>query len=611
MVGIIRIRDRSMPILTILLIVLSAFYCYLATLPKHVDFLGLNYFAKIVAVDDFDVYRFVATELSQPDLVHAMHPPGFYILQSIWLRLGSYLYNCDLSTWGTLDPNTVPCFYPFWNMIPYLLALFMLVGISHHALRNKWLCLICYGPFAFISVIVMGQTDVFCVLLIFISMVFFLRSFVSDRHLLLLFLATISLGCSMAFKTYGGLLFPVYIVFYILILKNAMENIVKIYTCIIGLIFTFIFAAFLAWIPYARWFVDVMFLGESGLLLNLQIAPLYLPPLHNISIWLLGYIIILYDLLYNLVNKPTECYIDNKYFIFYSFSSIAWFFAAVYTNPQWWMLLIPPILLVLDNFHSRFSYFFTFTILGLFYFYPMMWVNNIDYVLREYVPIVPIEGRFATVLSTLITSILILWIIDLKRELNDFSVSPRKDLPLISKMELSLPVIIIFILIISAMILFGVSSQIGVAQDNANQPAGEIFGDIIIGQTFIAPFSDLNRIDLNLATYDRLNTKDTIFHLRASPSSPDIVTIKLNAAEIANNQYHRFSFPKIQDSKGKSYYFFIESPDSLPGNAITVWYNGDDIYKEGSAYKNHTPVDGDLTFRAYFGSNGLLDRVLS
>lgn len=151
-----------------------------------------------------------------------------------------------------------------------------------------------------------------------------------------------------------------------------------------------------------------------------------------------------------------------------------------------------------------------------------------------------------------------------------------------------------------------------VSQIEHNKPIGEIYGSTTVGQTFASRQSNLSVIEIIMATYMRINTHDVIFHLRASPSSPiDIATIKVNAAKIADNQYHRFSFPPIPDSKDKTYYFFIESPDSAPGNAITIWYSTKDVYKDGSAFVNHKAVEGDLAFKTYYTSDYKISNVIS
>jgi hypothetical protein len=144
-------------------------------------------------------------------------------------------------------------------------------------------------------------------------------------------------------------------------------------------------------------------------------------------------------------------------------------------------------------------------------------------------------------------------------------------------------------------------SYIGVYQIKSDIPVGEIIGGTTVGQTFYSPYPNLNSIDVLLATYTRTNTKNVTFHLTQSSDSPnDIASVTINAHEIQDNSYYKFEFPKINDSLNKSYYFFIDSPDSTPGDAITIWSNKEDVYPQGSEYINSTPVEGDLSFKVYY-----------
>jgi hypothetical protein len=167
-------------------------------------------------------------------------------------------------------------------------------------------------------------------------------------------------------------------------------------------------------------------------------------------------------------------------------------------------------------------------------------------------------------------------------------------------------IIILFAVILTGILLSGCielndSDRLSIAQVKHNKPVGEIYGSTTVGQTFISEHPNLSAIEIKIATYMRINTHDVIFHLRsASNSTIDIATSTVNATKIADNKYRRFRFPPLIDSENKSYYFFIESPNSAPGNAITIWYNTEeDVYKAGSGYRNHEPMEGDLAFRIY------------
>lgn len=156
--------------------------------------------------------------------------------------------------------------------------------------------------------------------------------------------------------------------------------------------------------------------------------------------------------------------------------------------------------------------------------------------------------------------------------------------------------------------VFALVLSIGLPQhvSMANQPQfnmteGEIYRDRTCGQTFIANHNNLNAIELLLATYNRKNTGRLVFHLRESPASrEDILTIEKEMSEIQDNAFHRFSFPEIENSKGKNYYFFLEAPEAAPGNAITIWSFSGDVYKEGEKIMEGKPSHGDLYFKTEY-----------
>jgi uncharacterized membrane protein len=170
---------------------------------------------------------------------------------------------------------------------------------------------------------------------------------------------------------------------------------------------------------------------------------------------------------------------------------------------------------------------------------------------------------------------------------------------LVSLLCISLSICILLSLVILSIIYS--TDSVGVFQVKADTPVGEILGETTVGQTFYSPLPELSSIDIELATWGRTNTKGVIFHLRESPeSSDDIATIHVNAKNVMNNAYNNFRFPAIKNSANKSYYFFIESPESVKGNAITIWSSKNDTYTQGTAYVNSKSIKGDLAFRVNY-----------
>ncbi|MCB0208670.1 MAG: hypothetical protein KDJ52_05055 [Anaerolineae bacterium] len=145
--------------------------------------------------------------------------------------------------------------------------------------------------------------------------------------------------------------------------------------------------------------------------------------------------------------------------------------------------------------------------------------------------------------------------------------------------------------------------------NNNESPSFEqqILGDRLIGQSFVAPRNNLNRISLMFQTYQRQNTYDVT--LRLLEITPDTVnpfdgierfTTTFNASRLRDKAWHSFVIPKITDSAGKTYLIVLSSPESLYGNAITVGGIERDVYLPGTAYLGPAPLPADFAFRSCY-----------
>ena len=130
-------------------------------------------------------------------------------------------------------------------------------------------------------------------------------------------------------------------------------------------------------------------------------------------------------------------------------------------------------------------------------------------------------------------------------------------------------------------------------------PMGEIYGSKSVGQTFLSSSPILSGIKILMANYDnRMNDQNVIFHLKKSPEDKrDLRKVIINASQIGDNQYFQFDFSPVYDAQDESYYFYLESPNSYPGNAVTARYRPSDIGSEGEGYLNGEPANGDLLFK--------------
>jgi hypothetical protein len=109
--------------------------------------------------------------------------------------------------------------------------------------------------------------------------------------------------------------------------------------------------------------------------------------------------------------------------------------------------------------------------------------------------------------------------------------------------------------------------------------AGELIGQMEVGQTVPVEIDGWSSIEIGLATFSgRRNTADVILHVRSDPdAADDIRTVTVNAGDIEDRSWHRFEFQAIAGSSGKNYYVALTSPASTAGNAVTAWFAPEDI----------------------------------
>jgi hypothetical protein len=156
---------------------------------------------------------------------------------------------------------------------------------------------------------------------------------------------------------------------------------------------------------------------------------------------------------------------------------------------------------------------------------------------------------------------------------------------------------------------FVARKDIDVLQNTFDRPWGKIHGAKRVGQSFLSRQKNLCRIDLLMATYQQENSGELILHLRDDPTSTvDLVAASVDMADVMEDTWQTFTFPPILESQNRQFYFYLEAPSALPGNAVSVWTTTSDGYAGGSAYSDHQPIRGDLAFRTFYLS-GLGEEV--
>lgn len=111
------------------------------------------------------------------------------------------------------------------------------------------------------------------------------------------------------------------------------------------------------------------------------------------------------------------------------------------------------------------------------------------------------------------------------------------------------------------------------------QHVGELTGGIEVGQEVPITKNNWDGIDIAIATFSsRNNTEDVILEVRDTiDAASPIRAAVINASQMKDEEFQRFSFEPIADSAGKTYYISLQSPGSVAGNAITVRYAQEDV----------------------------------
>lgn len=606
-------------ILKALLVGVGIIYLILSIYPKHKDFYENTFISSAFALHGLNFIDIVV-----PKYFYTIeYTPTYFILQGIWLKIGSIFLHFDLNSFvfnrsDYLSPwifgNPVPLIGTFWGMLPNIACLFGFVALSYWTLKDKWLSLLGFGSFTLVSVIVMGQIDIFSVLFIYISMLLLLKASDDSRYLSLVFLSFLSLGISLEFKTYGGILLPVYGLYTFSLLKKRNVPELKAYTAVAALSMVFIAMYAIPWLPFSRWFGYTVSNSESSWIFNLQLSPIGLSSYHTISIWLIGFGLIIYAYFRD-VHRPSNATASinsgARRFIFYCFAITAWFFITVYSQPQWWIFILPSILLVLDNFRNRLNYVLCLALMGLYLFYPMLFTGWPMNTLGHYIPVFPFIGTNATILMGLLILVLGIWTMELWEELkyfenhdaeaHDNGISPVLR-PVASLVTCLAPFFVVTLVVSLVLIAVGVA---GPNNLQADQPTKFIYANNVVGQTFRSPNDGLYEIDIWFDPNTSLNAGDVIFHLKENSSSDDLRSMKINGSNLAASSPLKIIFPPIADSKGKEYVFSFESPGSGIQDKVALSCDTMDVYADGSAYYDDEPTSGDLEFKTHYKFNPL------
>lgn len=134
-----------------------------------------------------------------------------------------------------------------------------------------------------------------------------------------------------------------------------------------------------------------------------------------------------------------------------------------------------------------------------------------------------------------------------------------------------------------------------------------LFGERLIGQSFVAPRDGLNRIDVMFMMYERRPAPPVSLRLLELPDDSEnpaegveVFRAISEAGSIENQVWRRFELPPIDDSAQKRYLIALESPEAAFEEAVTVGGIERNVYTPGTAFFGSTPVPADITFRTCY-----------
>ena len=116
---------------------------------------------------------------------------------------------------------------------------------------------------------------------------------------------------------------------------------------------------------------------------------------------------------------------------------------------------------------------------------------------------------------------------------------------------------------------------------------GELVGGQEVGQIVVAP-ENWDSIEFGMSNFSgRKNTQDVILHVRRGVNdAEDVRTVSINAGDIVDGEWQRFTFEKIEGEAGKEFYVVLTSPESTDGDAVTVRFVDRDVLDGEMVWRN-------------------------
>lgn len=293
-------------------------------------------------------------------------------------------------------------------------------------------------------------------------------------------------------------------------------------------------------------------------------------------------------------------------------------FLFIVWHPQW-MMCFGPALTLATVLNKKSDRFFLLDLVGMFLFVAFVsdqYANNVDarlfngstnfglefensywmsklfYQFKEHSPFVFLSGFWGYLVAQLI--------LKSKLIMSPRSAHPVSHIDYNNVRQRFFGGVLIFLLPAT----FAIYKDIGArTRITLNEIGGTHYGELIKGRTFEQSFlareQHMNEVDLLLATFARQNSGTFIVSI-VDGNNHDVAEAEAPVEAVGDSSWKAFKFDDVKLIKGAFYRIRLASPTGQPGNAITWWASGVDVYPYGAAIVDGISRSSDFAFRVKF-----------
>ncbi|MDH5200970.1 MAG: class I SAM-dependent methyltransferase [Candidatus Bathyarchaeota archaeon] len=143
-------------------------------------------------------------------------------------------------------------------------------------------------------------------------------------------------------------------------------------------------------------------------------------------------------------------------------------------------------------------------------------------------------------------------------------------------------------------------SAVALAQRVADRRLPELERRRTIAQSLVCPVNNMSRIDVKMSNFQRVNPCHVQFGLcQEGEPQQEIAAYRLSALHVMDEAWTSIPVPVQAESAGRRYLLTLESPDGVPGQAVTAMASNRTAYEEGQLSIDGEPVEGSLCFQVY------------